>query len=213
MGKVILFGSEKGGTGKSTLATNTAAYLALQNKDVILVDADKQRTSTTWGQDRESCDRIKTKVSSILAEGNIRAALMSLRDKYEYVVVDCAGRDSIELRTGMTAADVMISPLRPSQFDLDTLPRLLQVFEEASIINPSLKAYLVINQAPTNPFISEAQAAESVLKEYEEFNLVDAVIYDRKIYRDCASEGMSIFESKNEKAKEDLEKMLSLVVI
>lgn len=213
MGKIILFGSQKGGTGKSTLATNTAAYLALNGKDVILVDADKQRTSTTWGQDRESCDRIKIKVSPILAEGNIRAPLLSLKEKYEYVIVDCAGRDSMELRTGMTAADVMISPLRPSQFDLDTLPHLLQIFEEALIINPSLRAFLVINQAPTNPFISEALAAENVLKEYKEFNLVDAVIYDRKIYRDCASEGLSIFESKNEKAKEDFEKMLQMVVL
>lgn len=49
---IILVGSEKGGVGKSTIATNVVTYLALQGKDVMLVDADKQGTSSNWSQDR-----------------------------------------------------------------------------------------------------------------------------------------------------------------
>ena len=213
MGNIILFGSEKGGTGKSTLATNTAAYLALNGEDVILVDADKQRTSSTWAQDREANESVKIKVPSVLAESNIRPTLLELKSKYKYVIVDCAGRDSKELRTGMTSADLMISPLRPSQFDLDTLPRLLSVYEEALDMNPNLKAYLLVNQAPTNPFIKEAQMAEGILREYEEFKMIDTVIHDRKIYRDCSSEGLSIFESNNDKAKEEFNFMLKAVIL
>ena len=213
MGKIILFGSEKGGTGKSSLATNAAAYLAINGYDCVLVDADKQKTSTTWAQDREENNNAEVKVIPISLDGNIKAPLLDLKKRYEFVVVDCAGRDSRELRTGMTGADILISPLRPSQFDLDTLPHFLSLFEAAKDINPDLKGHLLINQAPTNPFIKEAQQAESVIADYSEFNLIDSVLHDRKIYRDMASEGLSIFESSNEKAKSEFEKVLKTVIL
>ena len=213
MGKVVLFGSEKGGTGKSSLATNTAAYLVLNGYDCVLVDADKQKTSTTWAQDREANGLVSKKVISISLDGNIRAPLFDLKNRYEFVIVDCAGRDSRELRTGMTGADVLISPLRPSQFDLDTLPNLLSVFEQAKDINPDLVGHLVVNQAPTNPFVKEADQARAVIDEYNEFHLVKTVIHDRKVYRDTASEGLSIFETGNEKAQSELEELLKTVIL
>lgn len=40
---IVLFGGEKGGTGKSTLATNLAVWLARQGRDVLLVDTDRLR--------------------------------------------------------------------------------------------------------------------------------------------------------------------------
>lgn len=213
MGKVILFGSEKGGTGKSSLATNTSAYLVLNGYDCVLVDADKQKTSTTWAQDREANGLVEKKVISISLDGNIRAPLFDLKNRYEFVIVDCAGRDSRELRTGMTGADTLISPLRPSQFDLDTLPNLLSVFEQAKDINSELVGHLVINQAPTNPFVKEADQARAVIDEYNEFHLVETVIHDRKVYRDTASEGLSIFETSNIKAQSELEELLKTVIL
>ena len=45
---IVLFGGEKGGTGKTTLATNMAAMLALQGKDVLLLDTDRQGTASFW---------------------------------------------------------------------------------------------------------------------------------------------------------------------
>lgn len=213
MGKIVLFGSEKGGTGKSSLATNTSAYLAINGYDCVLVDADKQKTASTWAQDRQDNVSAEIKVIPVSLDGNIRASLLDLKKRYEFVIVDCAGRDSRELRTGMTCADILISPLRPSQFDLDTLPHLLQIFEEAKDINSDLKGYLVINQVPTNPFIKESELAEKVISDYDEFNLIETVLHDRKVYRDVASEGMSIFESSNGKAIDELEKVLKAVII
>ena len=50
---VLVFGGEKGGTGKTTLATNIAAMLALKGKDVLLLDTDKQGTASFWATIRE----------------------------------------------------------------------------------------------------------------------------------------------------------------
>jgi cellulose biosynthesis protein BcsQ len=56
---IILIGSEKGGVGKSTLATNISALLTQQGKDVILVDSDRQSTSANWAKDRLETNKKK----------------------------------------------------------------------------------------------------------------------------------------------------------
>ena len=49
---ILLVGGQKGGAGKTTVATNIACYLKHLGKDVILVDSDKQNSTTSWIQYR-----------------------------------------------------------------------------------------------------------------------------------------------------------------
>ena len=53
---VILIGGEKGGTGKTTLATNLAALRAQSGKDVLLLDTDVQASASYWAQIRDERD-------------------------------------------------------------------------------------------------------------------------------------------------------------
>ena len=55
---IILVGSKKGGVGKSTIATNIAAILISRSKEVVLVDADRQSTSSNWADDRENTSNL-----------------------------------------------------------------------------------------------------------------------------------------------------------
>jgi len=50
---VILIGGEKGGTGKSMIATNLAAIHSIQGDDALLLDTDKQATATYWAINRD----------------------------------------------------------------------------------------------------------------------------------------------------------------
>ena len=118
---ILLIGSQKGGCGKSTTAASICAELAAQGKDVVLVDADRQSTAANWAADRQGNEALPI-VHCIQKYDNIRQTLLDLDKRYGFVVVDAAGRDSRELRTGMTAANVLLVPFRPSQPDLDTLP-------------------------------------------------------------------------------------------
>ncbi|MBN5232435.1 AAA family ATPase [Serratia marcescens] len=201
---IILIGSQKGGCGKSTTAVNITAELSRQGHDVMLVDSDRQGTASNWIADRNAIEGIAP-IHCIQKFDNIRDTLLDLDKRYEYVVVDTAGRDSRELRTGMTSADVLLVPFRPSQPDLDTLPRLTEIMTEAKDLNPKLKAIAMLTLAPSNPVINEIQEAKEYLKDFPELGLMSTVVRDRKVYRDCMSEGRGVVEMDNSKAKAEIQ--------
>ncbi len=204
---IVLIGSQKGGCGKSTTAVNICAYLAKNGHDVVLVDADRQCTAANWAMDRSGNKSLPV-VHCVQKYDNVRETLLDLDKRYEYVVVDAAGRDSRELRTGMTAASLLLVPFRPSQPDLDTLPNLQEIITQAKDLNPELKVYGLITMAPTNPVIHETEEAREYLQDYPEIKLMDTILRDRKIYRDAMSDGMGVVEMGNQKATEEIESLM-----
>lgn len=154
---IILLGSQKGGCGKSTLAVNIAGQLAQMGKDVCLLDADRQGSASEWVEYREEAKSPLT-IHSVSKYGNISETLSDLNQRYEFVVCDVAGRDSKELRYGMLVADILVSPLRPSQPDINTIPHLTEIFEQAKTINSSLRGLLVLNLCPTLPTIKRSRS-------------------------------------------------------
>jgi len=208
---IILIGSQKGGSGKSTTSVNIAALLAGKGKDVVLVDADRQSTAANWASDRDELEDVG-KVHCVQKYDNIRETLSDLKGRYEYVVVDAAGRDSKELRTGLTAADILVIPFRPSQPDLDTLPKMVELIDQAKDFNPDLEVYGLITMAPSNPMVNEAKEAKAYLSDYPDIKLLKTIIRDRKVYRDAMSEGLGVVEMKNPKAKEEVQLLVNEVL-
>lgn len=207
---IVLLGSQKGGVGKSTTAVNICTSLAFQKKDTILVDADRQCTSANWAMDRAENKELPS-VHCVQKYENIRDTLIDLNRRYEYVIVDSAGRDSRELRTGMTAAHVLIVPFRPSQPDLDTLSKMQEVITQAKDLNPELTVLGLLTMAPTNPVIHETAEAREYLQDYPEFKLLNTIIRDRKVYRDAMSEGRGVIEMSNPKASEEMHQLIEEV--
>jgi chromosome partitioning protein len=209
---IILLGSQKGGVGKSTIASNITVELAKRNYDVILVDSDSQQHSVSdWYSYREEQSGL-VKVSCIEKHGNIKNTLLEMSEKYDYVVVDVAGRDTKEMRSAMLCADIMITPLRASQFDINTVSILNDVIDEVLDYNEKLNVKAIVSCAPTNPKISEAIEAKNLLKDFEHICLMDTIIHDRKIYRDAIANGIGVVESDNEKAKFEIEQVVNEIL-
>jgi chromosome partitioning protein len=201
---ILLLGGEKGGTGKSTIATNLAVWLAGKNRDVILVDTDRQMTASNWVDRRNQIDGMVT-VNCAEKHGNVFHALQDLSKRYDEVIVDAGGRDSEELRSALVAVDYLYVPLKASQPDLETSVHMNELVQLAHGMNEKLKARLVISMAPTNPSIKEAEEAQELLTELPEFQLSSAVICERKIYRDAMSDGHGVIEMNNGKAVAEIE--------
>ncbi len=204
---IIVIGSQKGGCGKSTTTVSFCAALASQGKDVVLVDADRQTTAANWVADRDQ-DGTLHPVHCVQKYDNIRSTLIDLDKRYEYVVVDAAGRDSRELRTGITAAHMLIVPFRPSQPDLDTLPRMQEIITQTQDLNPNLQVYGLLTMNPTNPSVHEEAEAREYFQEFPIIQPLKTMIYDRKVYRDSMSVGKGVTEMNNPKAKTEIENLL-----
>ena len=140
---IILVGGEKGGAGKSCLAQNLAVYLQTKNRDVLLLDADPQDTTTDWIKERDENEDLKN-IPSVQASGNIRQVLKDLSKRYEDIIIDAGGQDSEALRSAMTIATHMLLPFRPKRRDLKTLDHMEQVLKLARAVNPDLNARAII---------------------------------------------------------------------
>lgn len=201
---ILLFGHHKGGVGKSTLAVNVAAELQRQGKDVILVEADPNvHTVTNWAQYREEGGH--PPIQAVQRGGMIRASLLDLDKRYDFVVVDAPGKDSKEMRSAMTAANVFVMPLRPSQADLDTTGGVAENLKEALDVNPDLRAFAVINAAPTNVFSSATQEARDYLAYYPDLTPAKTVIHDRRVFSYSLSAGTGVVEMGDSKAKAEIQ--------
>jgi chromosome partitioning protein len=203
---ILLVASQKGGAGKSTTATNLAAEFARLGRDVVLVDADAQRSAARWHADREAAAVVPV-IACVEKAGNIGKTLADLDSRYEIVVVDVAGRDSTEMRTGMTAAHKLIVTVRPSQFDLDTLPHMQALIDQARDFNPDLEVRSLLTQVPTHAVASERTDAGEYLADYPELKPLQTVIYERKAYRDVIGEGLGVVEWNNPKAKAEIQEL------
>ena len=202
---IITIGSNKGGTGKTTTATNIAVALASKNKDVCLIDADFQRSSSKWYQDRQE-SRIISTITLVEKYDNISNTIEELNKKFDYIIVDVAGRNSREMITGISVSDILLAPHQASQLDLDTIQELHEQITRVKDLNPNLSCYILHTMASTNPTVktNERKEFEDYLHDFSSLTLLDTCLYYRKIYRDVMPCGKSVIESNNILAKNEI---------
>lgn len=214
MGVIVTVGNEKGGTGKTTTAVCLASIAANQGVDVLLVDADLQGSAQTWCAARDENEItprvpvVSKNARSVKAGGggSIAKELIDLRGRYDLVIVDVGGRDSLELRGAMAVSELLISPTQASQFDLWAFERLSQIISECLAVNPDLQTRVVVSRASTNLSVSEADQAKEFLSEFENMTVSPVVIRDRIAYRRAVIEGKGVVEyGQDDKAAKEMQ--------
>jgi chromosome partitioning protein len=201
---IVLVGAEKGGVGKSTIASNLAVHLAQQSVDVVVVDTDAQATCAKF-VDRRNEAGILPAVACVQKMGDVATTLRDLAKRYQVIVVDAGGRDSREMRTAMAVANLLLVPTKASQADLETLPKVNELISLARGLNPDLKAVAVLSMAPSNPVIREVEEARQLLADFDQLELADTVIRDRKVYRDALLAGKGAVELDNSQARAEVQ--------
>ena len=158
MARHILFTSQKGGVGKSTLARSTAVALACSGRNVLLADFDvEQRTCLRWQAQRQA-RRLEPSID--VAKFSKEEKLDRVSQQYDEVVVDTRGRHD-ELSLDLAKASDVI--FLPSSFSLDDISPTLTVIEtlrNAGI--PSSRVAVVFCR--TGGSARQAQRARSILQ-------------------------------------------------
>jgi chromosome partitioning protein len=208
---ILTVGGQKGGSGKSCMAQNLSVALAQNGQSVMLIDADPQRTSADWAEER-ALQKNATGLKFQAMSGDISDTTLALSKAYDHIVIDCGGRDTKELRSAMIIADVFLVPLRPKRRDLKTLDYVSNLVDQSRIANRSMTALAVVTQAPTLP--NQAQRILDAKSVASSFGLppLQSVIYTRNVYDDCEEAGLSVFEAEDEKAKEEVTAVLQEIM-
>ncbi|MDN5655856.1 MAG: AAA family ATPase [Kocuria sp.] len=184
---------------KSTSAINLAVELHRRDHHVLLIDADSSVKSVSrWEQDRQETDQPTIPV--LEKTGNLTKQLKALSQDYDVVLVDVPGFDSTEMRTALLASDLVLVPVFPSQFDVDTTTtEMRHVLDQAEEFNPDLTELVVLTRVDTHVFGDEAVSAREILSRH--FPLATTELHNRKIYRTTAAEGSSVIEAGSSKAR------------
>ncbi|WP_340617390.1 AAA family ATPase [Xenorhabdus entomophaga] len=162
---IIVFGSNKGGVGKTTIAANAAVMLQQKTASVVLVRTDKNKDLDTWQNFRNEQSVPNITIMSCYGS-NIHKEIEKLHGITDVILVDTAGHDSVELRSSLLVADFFIAPVNPEvMLEVVTLNKLSAIVTEAKRENPNLKAFTLLNRCPTSSFNNDASKVAQYLKE------------------------------------------------
>lgn len=192
---IMLLGGEKGGTGKTSLAVNIAVLFGLAGRDILLVDTDRQGSANFWANIRDESG-VLPRIPCVQSFGKgLAKNILDLAQRYEDIIIDAGGRDSMELRYSLGVADKIIIPIQPTQFDLMTLGQMAKLVEQAQALNPSLTAYVALNRCSTNPTVTDAQEAAEVISDIPNLKLLRTILKERVSYQRSVREGLSVIEA------------------
>lgn len=190
---ILTAGGIKGGSGKTTVATNLAVIRAGQGRDVLLVDADDQETSTDFTNLRNEMQPGSARYTSIKLTGvAVRTEILRLAPKYQDIIIDTGGRDTSSQRAALTVADTLIVPFVPRSFDLWTIEKVGALVDEMRAVNPALKAYTFLNRADSRG--NDNGETGKALLECEALQFIDAPLGARKAFSNAAAAGMAVTE-------------------
>ena len=194
--KTILVASSKGGAGKTTLATNLAAYFALDGKRTVLVDADPQHSSTRWAERRAE---LESAVLPIDASGR-RAWRAWLPEDAERVGVDApAGAMADDLGSFLEHADAVVVPVLPSALDIEATVGFLNSLAKVPRVHKrKLPVGLVVNRS--KPWTNASQQAVEMLKTWP--YPVITQLRDTQAYVVMAGLGRSLFDYRSAQVRE-----------
>ena len=123
---ITVIGGTKGGTGKSTIATNFAVMHAIAGADVLLVDADEQGTSTAFTNMRnQSRPEAALAYTCVALTGRaVSTEVRRLAPKYQEIIIDLGGSNLASQRGALAVCDRYVVPFAPRSFDIWALGRV-----------------------------------------------------------------------------------------
>ena len=151
--KVIAVLNQKGGSGKTTIATHLARALQLDGADVLLVDSDPQGSARDWAAVRE--DQPLTVVG--IDRPTIDRDLKNVARK-DFVVIDGAPQAADLAVSAIKAADFVLIPVQPSPFDGWASAEMLALLNGARIYRPELAARFLLNRCGARTVIARETA-------------------------------------------------------
>jgi len=202
---IVLFGHQKGGVGKSTVAINTAYHLQKKYKDLMLLDLDSQNSAILFNQLRmsENLSTIKCVKESDIDFSNFIDAYSGNQDNL--LIIDSGGYDSDINRAALIKADIIITPVGISQIEIFGLQKFRKILKEASeALGKKIKTNVLLNNVDSRSKNKLRDLREYIKENNKYFNLLDSIIHTRADFKNSYGDGLTVkeFNKKGTAAQE-----------
>ena len=191
--QTIAFFSQKGGSGKTTLAVHAAVAAQESGKRVVLIDTDSQKSATTWGVARTTTTPV---VATAAAADLVRVLDAAREEQMTVAIVDTAPHAAPDAARIVRSVDLVVIPCRPSAFDIAAVSGAVDIVKAAGS-----RAVFVLSACPTrSPEVAEAR--EILFS--SGLPIAPAEIMERRAFARAVATGRAVteFESNGKAANE-----------
>ena len=201
--KAVLVANPKGGSGKTTLATNLAGSLAARGEKVYLWDLDRQQSSMNWLTIRPG-DR--PAIRKLDAENDNEPSMP--RGSSWLILDSAAGLHGKNLAHAVKLAQKVLIPVQPSVFDMAATSAFLQTLMEEKAIRKH-RTFVGIVGMRVDPRTKAAATLEAFLAQFK--LPVLTYLRDTQVYVNAAFNGLSVFDLPDYLSARDLEQWQPLL--
>jgi chromosome partitioning protein len=209
MQKIVVL-NPKGGSGKTTIATNLASYFAVEKLRPTLMDMDAQGSSTHWLSKRTSEQPLIHGIAGFERNtGSTRSFATRLPQDTQRLVVDTPAAVEAQKLPDLTRnATAVLVPVLPSDIDIHAAAKCItNLLLIAKVRRDEHRIAVIANRVKKQTLIYK-----SLMKFLEKMQIpVVATLRDSQAYIRSAETGLGVFEMKPNLVREDLEQWLPLV--
>jgi chromosome partitioning protein len=209
---ITVVAATKGGSGKTTLATNIAVARVMSGQAVLFIDGDEQRSGLDFTELRaEVLDNIGYTAVG-LQDRLIKAQAVSMASKYDDTIIDVGGRANLSLGAALLVAHTVLIPVQPRSYDVLAVGQMMKMVEKARDGNPNnMRVVAVLNAA--DPGGKDNEATLDYLKSLEDLEVLDITIGRRKVFSSAAATGRSVLEylPKDQKAIDEINALVEIL--
>jgi len=182
--KTVTLISQKGGAGKTTLALCMAVAAERAGLNAVVLDLDPQATACNWSDRRES----ETPVVTDVQPARLGAALSRAEQEgVDIAFLDTPPRSEHAALEAAKAADLILLPVRPQIYDLETLATTQQLIGMAG----DKPTVALLNAVPSRG--SRGEQAESAIQSMD-LPVAGIRFGQRAAYGDAAAMGLTPIE-------------------
>ena len=195
--RVILVANPKGGSGKTTLSTNLAGYLAARGERVALLDLDRQKSATHWLAMRETA----LPDIALMREGQ--------KADSDWLVIDSpAGLYGKSLERALKLAQKVVVPIGPSLFDIRAGEEFMAALQAEKAARRKRDFVGVVGMR-----VDVRTRAGVTLELFMEQQGLPVLAYLRNAqnYVNAAFEGKSLFDLPHHVAERDIEQWRGVI--